>query len=134
MLYVYCALLAAYLPVWIVLLIRLIYEQTTTALQHATEIGLLIVLINSSVNPGLYLWRIREIRKASFDLLRRLSWRRTTVERIGSRSRNSDRSDAFSLQLELRIQHMEIGLENNATNDSSVNGLTNIHDVFTTQF
>ena len=51
MLYVYCALLAAYLPTWIVLLIRIIDGKTTKMLQHASELALVIVLINSTVNP-----------------------------------------------------------------------------------
>ena len=131
MLYVYSALLVAYLPIWIVLLIRIIYEQTTMMLKHATEIALLLLLFNSTVNPGLYLWRIRHIRLASFDLLRRmLFWRRATIE--NNCSRNSARSEVFSLE---RIQRIEVGLENYATtNDLPVNGLGNNCHVFTTHF
>lgn len=131
MLYVYSALLVAYLPIWIVLLIRIIYEQTMIMLKHATEIALLLLLFNSTVNPGLYLWRIRHIRLASFDLLRRmLFWRRATIE--NNCSRNSARSEVFSLE---RIQRIEVGLENYATtNDLPVNGLGNNCHVFTTHF
>lgn len=126
MLYVYCALLAAYLPIWIVLLVRITYGQTTIVLKHATEIALLIVLINSTVNPGLYLWRIREIRQACFDLLRRVAWRRTTIENV----ENSTRSEPMSL--ELRIQpKVELRLKSKPANDTLVNGV-NSREMVTT--
>ena len=126
MLYVYCALLAAYLPIWIVLLVRTTYGKTTIVLKHATEIALLIVLINSTVNPVLYLSRIREIRQACFDLLRRVTWRRTTMKNV----ENSTRSEPMSL--EPRIQpKVEIRLENKPANHTLVKGV-NSREMFTT--
>lgn len=131
MLYIYCALLAAYFPVWMVLLIRLIYGQTTKKLKNATELALLVVLINSTVNPGLYLWRIREIRLPAKELLRTVFLRRGTTEnRIGSRNR----VDTPSLELEIR--QVEVGLENLATNEifTMNRGSAKHLDVFTTHF
>lgn len=131
MLSIYCALLAAYFPVWMVLLIRLIYGQTTKKLKNATELALLVVLINSTVNPGLYLWRIREIRLPAKELLRTVFLRRGTTEnRIGSRNR----VDTPSLELEIR--QVEVGLENLATNEifTMNRGSAKHLDVFTTHF
>lgn len=131
MVYIYCALLAAYFPIWIVLLIRIIYGQSTKLLKNATELALLVVLINSTVNPVLYLWRIREIRLSAKELLQSVFLRRSTGE-------NVDSSTLSTLSWEPRIQHIEGGLEfaenYGETNDISSNGLANNHDVFTTHF
>lgn len=133
MLYVYCALLAAYLPTWIVLLIRIIDGKTTKMLQHASELALVIVLINSTVNPGLYLWRIKELRRASFDLLRRIfSTRREMI--VNGSSKSSRVSEGFST--EPKIQLVEIGLENCGMDEGVHKGLATNRNatVLTTHF
>lgn len=96
-------------------------------LTNATELTLVIVLINSTVNPGLYLWRIREIRLAVKELLRSMFLRRGKSENIDSGS------TLETLSLEPRIRQIEVGSENCVTNEAftiSV-GLAN-HSVFTT--
>lgn len=133
MLYVYCALLAAYLPTWIVLLIRIIDGKTTKMLQHASELALVIVLINSTVNPGLYLWRIKELRQASSDLLRRIfSTRREMI--VNGSSKSSRVSEGFST--EPKIQLVEIGLENCGMDERVHKGLVTNRNatVLTTHF
>ena len=133
MLYVYCALLAAYLPTWIVLLIRIIDGKTTKMLQHASELALVIVLINSTVNPGLYLWRIKELRRASSDLLRRIfSTRREMI--VNGSSKSSRVSEGFST--EPKIQLVEIGLENCGMDERVHKGLVTNRNatVLTTHF
>lgn len=128
MLYIYCALLAAYFPVWVVLLIRIIYGQTTKMLKNATEVTLLVVLINSTVNPGLYLWRIREVRLPAKELLQSVFLRRSTTENVDSRSAMD------TLSLEPRILQIEVGSENCLTNEAFAidRGLAYHLSVFTT--
>ena len=123
MLYIYCALLVAYFPVWLVLLIRIIHGQTTKILQNATELGLLVVLINSTVNPMLCFWRIREIRVAAKDLLKNVLRTRSTIEDVGS-------TNMFNL--ETRIQTTDVGLKNCGPDDILVKDLEGNSGVSTT--
>lgn len=129
MLYIYCALLAAYFPVWTVLLIRIIYGQTTKVLKNATELTLLGVLINSTVNPGLYLWRIGEIRQSAKELLRSVFLRRNTTENV-----NGPTDTVDMLSLEPRDRKIEVSSENGVTNAtfSIDRALPNHLDVFIT--
>ena len=69
MLYVYCAQVIAYCPAWIVMLIRTISGLTTPAIQVATKLTLTFIFVNSTVNPVLYLWRIKELRTAAAEVI-----------------------------------------------------------------
>ena len=68
MLLVFCALLAAYIPEWMVVLVRSIHGRTEL-LNKATKLTLTIILVNSTVNPILYLWRMKELRASALEVL-----------------------------------------------------------------
>ena len=68
MLFVYCALLIAYTPSWVVILVRTIYGSTET-LEVATKLTMTLVLVNSAVNPILYLWRMDELRATALEII-----------------------------------------------------------------
>ena len=65
---IFCALLVAYIPAWIVVLVRIIYGRTQY-LDKATTATLTIVLLNSTVNPILYLWRMKELRQSALEVI-----------------------------------------------------------------
>ena len=65
---IFCALLVAYIPAWIVVLVRIIYGRTEY-LHKATTATLTIVLLNSTVNPILYLWRMKELRQSALEVI-----------------------------------------------------------------
>ena len=68
MLLVFCALLLAYIPAWLVILVRQIYGRTEM-LAKLTKLSMTIVLLNSTVNPMLYLWRMPELRVSALQVL-----------------------------------------------------------------
>ena len=68
MLFVFCALLIAYIPAWIVILLRVIYG-TTENLKIATKLTMTLILVNSACNPMLYLWRMEDLRVAAIEVL-----------------------------------------------------------------
>ena len=65
---IFCALLVAYIPAWIVVLVRIIYGRTEY-LHKATTATLTIVLLNSTVNPILYLWRMKDLRQSALEVI-----------------------------------------------------------------
>lgn len=70
MLYVYCAQVIAYCPAWLVMPIRMISGgPLTPAIQAATQLTLTFIFVNSTVNPVLYLWRIKELRAAAAEVI-----------------------------------------------------------------
>ena len=69
-LWVQLALVVCYLPVAIVQMLRL--QRGVSSLLVARFYSLTLVAINSSLNPILYCWKIREVRQAVKDTLRGL--------------------------------------------------------------
>lgn len=69
MLYLYCAQVIAYLPAWLVMLIRVATVGRAAAIQKATQLTLTFIFLNSSVNPAVYLWRIKELRAAASEVI-----------------------------------------------------------------
>ena len=67
-LWVQLALVVCYLPVAIVQILRL--QRGVSSLLVARFYSLTLVAINSSLNPILYCWKIREVRQAVKDTLR----------------------------------------------------------------
>ena len=55
----YIALIACYFPVYVILTLR-----GTGALKPEWNFGFTVVFMNSSINPFLYCWRLRELRAA----------------------------------------------------------------------
>lgn len=69
MLYLYCAQVIAYFPAWLVMLVRVATGDTTAAIRQATQLTLTFIFINSTVNPAVYLWRIKELREAASEVI-----------------------------------------------------------------
>ena len=69
--FVYLALLVCYLPHACCLVVNLILEQNTTVktMQHYT---MTLLFLNSSLNPLIYCWKMRHIRQAVMDILRKI--------------------------------------------------------------
>ena len=70
-LYVYGLLLVFYLP-FLVTMIHKAINGPTRSVRMAYEYATTVVLINSSINPVIYCWRIKLVRSAVKDFLRRL--------------------------------------------------------------
>lgn len=73
-LWVQFTLLACYLPFGVVIAIFVINGRNTPSIDLAWEITMLLVLLNSSLNPFLYCWKIREIRLAVTDTISRFCY------------------------------------------------------------
>ena len=70
-LYVYGLLLAFYLPFVVVMVLETI-RGTTRSVGTAYDYATTVVLINSSINPIVYCWRIKLVRSAVKQYLKRL--------------------------------------------------------------
>ena len=72
-LYVQLALVTCYLPFGIVSVLGLIYTRIhNPSFNIFVRLSISLVLLNSSLNPILYCWRIRGVRQAVKDIIRRL--------------------------------------------------------------
>ena len=70
-LWVQMTLVACYLPFGIVIAIFAITGVNTPSIDLAWEITVVIVLLNSSLNPFIYRWKIKDIRLAVKDTISR---------------------------------------------------------------
>lgn len=70
-LWIFITLLACYLPFDVVTPIIVITGLDKLALNLAWYITLSLVLLNSSLNPFLYCWKIKEVRQALKDTIRK---------------------------------------------------------------
>ena len=68
-LYVYGLILISYLPVFVTMLIQA-FTGLTKTIQIAFDYVATVVFINSFLNPVVYCWRIREIRRAVKNVFR----------------------------------------------------------------
>ena len=71
--YVYLVLLICYLPYLICVTVIQIYGSTT-ALKTLYIYSVTLLYLNSSLNPVIYCWKMRHIRHAIIDILRKMSW------------------------------------------------------------
>lgn len=69
MLYLYCAQVIAYLTARLVMLIRVSTGDMTSAIRQATHLTLTFIFLNSTANPVVYLWRIKELREAACEVI-----------------------------------------------------------------
>ena len=69
-LFVILALLACYLPKFCRLVLHLILGKNTT-IETMQLYTVTLTYLNSSLNPVIYCWKMRHIRKAVMDILRR---------------------------------------------------------------
>ena len=72
-LWVQMTLLACYLPFGIVVAIFTITGPNTPFIDLAWSVTLSLFLFNSTLNPFLYCWKMREVRQAVKDTIRQLS-------------------------------------------------------------
>ena len=73
-LWVSATLMICYLPFGLVLIARAILSHITGSLVILALFGLSLVYLNSSLNPLLYCWKIREVRHAVKEIIRNLGF------------------------------------------------------------
>ena len=71
--YVYLVFLICYLPFIICMAVIQIYGSNI-ALKKLFLYSLTLMYLNSSLNPVIYCWKMRRIRHAIIDILRKMSW------------------------------------------------------------
>ena len=71
--YVYIVFLICYLPFTICMAVIQIYGLNI-ALKKLLLYSLTLMYLNSSLNPVIYCWKMRHIRHAIMDILRKMSW------------------------------------------------------------
>ena len=69
--YVYGFLVAFYLPFLVVMVVESVYG-VTRSVKLAYDLATTVVFINSSVNPVIYCWRMRQIRQAVRNYVKNL--------------------------------------------------------------
>lgn len=73
-LWVFATLVICYLPFVLVLITRAILSEIAGSLVIIFLFGITLVYLNSSLNPLLYCWKIREVRHAVKEILRNLGF------------------------------------------------------------
>jgi len=73
-LWVFATLVICYLPFVLVLIARAILSEIAGSLVIIFLFGITLVYLNSSLNPLLYCWKIREVRHAVKETLRNLGF------------------------------------------------------------
>ena len=79
--YVYLVLLICYLPSFICTAVVRIYGSSI-ALKHFFLYSMTLVFFNSSLNPVIYCLKMRHVRRAIMDILRKMSWNSNRPLRI----------------------------------------------------
>lgn len=70
MVWVYCCLLVCYVPYYLNLILLIAFDSH--ALVLAKNVTSVVIYSNSSLNPVIYCWKIKEIRKESFAIYRNI--------------------------------------------------------------
>ena len=73
--YVYLVFLVCYLPIVIYLAFNAI-NGPNIALKRLLPFSWTLEFLNSTLNPVIYCWKMRHIRRAIMDMLRNMSWNR----------------------------------------------------------
>ena len=79
--YVYLLLLICYLPFFICTAVIRMYGSSI-ALKQFFLYSLTLIYLNSSLNPVIYCWKMRHVRHAIMDILRKMSWNSNRPLRI----------------------------------------------------
>ena len=79
--YVYLVFLICYLPYFIYMAVIRMYGSST-ALKQFFLYSLTLMYLNSSLNSVIYCWKMRHVRHAIMDILRKMSWKRNWPLRI----------------------------------------------------
>ena len=69
-LWLFAALMICYLPFGLVLLVETMLSEITEPVVIIAFFGTTLVYLNSSLNPMLYCWKIREVRRAVNEIIR----------------------------------------------------------------
>ena len=75
LLWVFAGLMICYLPFGLGLLVQTMLSEITEPILIISFFGLTLVYLNSSMNPLLYCWKIREVRHAVKETLRIFGFR-----------------------------------------------------------
>ena len=79
--YVYLLLLICYLPFFIFSAVMRMYGSSI-ALKQFFLYSMTLVFSNSSLNPVIYCWKMRHVRHAIMNILRKMSWKSNRPLRI----------------------------------------------------
>ena len=79
--YVYLLLLICYLPFFICSAVIRMYGSSI-ALKQFFLYSMTLIFLNSSLNPVIYCWKMRHVRHAIIDILRKMPWKRNRPLRI----------------------------------------------------
>ena len=79
--YVYLLLLICYLPFFICSALIRMYGSSI-ALKQFFLYSMTLIFLNSSLNPVIYCWKMRHVRHAIIDILRKMPWKRNRPLRI----------------------------------------------------
>ena len=79
--YVYLVLLICYLPFCICSTVIRIYGSSIAS-KHFFLYSMSLVFLNSSLNPVIYCWRMRHVRRTIMDILRKIPWNSNRPLRI----------------------------------------------------
>ena len=79
--YVYLVFLISYLPFSICIAVVRIYGSSI-AFRKVFIFSWTLIFLNSSLNPVIYCWKMRHIRRAIIDILGNLSWSRSQPSRL----------------------------------------------------
>jgi len=74
--HLYLVFLVCYLPYLICLVASQIYGPSIVS-KRFSLFSVTLVCLNSSLNPVIYCWKMRHIRRAVINMLRNMSWRRS---------------------------------------------------------
>ena len=74
-LWLFAALMICYLPFGLVLLVETMLSEITEPVVIVSFFGITLVYLNSSLNPLLYCWKIKEVRHAVKEILRNFGFR-----------------------------------------------------------
>lgn len=86
--YVYVVLMLCYMP-RAFSLVATATSEPNTALKAFLICSWTLVFLNSSLNPIIYCWKMRHIRRAIVNILQNMSWRRRSVSFFRNRARTS---------------------------------------------
>ena len=71
--WVQVSLIICYVPISVVVMLRTSNQTTASQIEIARHIAITFVYLNSTLNPILYCWRIRSVRKAAKDMIKQLN-------------------------------------------------------------
>ena len=79
--YVYLVFLICYFP-FVISLVALSINGTSINLKRCLLYSLTVMFLNSSLNPVIYCWKMRHIRRAVINILRNMSWFRNRTSHL----------------------------------------------------